>query len=148
MSKGEGGKARKQGRRLLPRLRVFMLDSQALSLAVNGDREMHALLTLAAAGHADVVTSPMTVIEAHDGRIPEPRWNWVLSRVAVANVGEREAKAARRLLSDAGPHGHKYAIDAVLAAIACQQRGDVTVFTSDVDDMEKLLPPTVLVQKV
>lgn len=109
---------------------------------------MHALLSLAAAGHADVVTSPMTVIEAHDGRIPEPRWNWVLSQVAVANVGEQEAKAARGLLSDAGLHGHKYAIDAVLAVIACQQRGDVTVFTSDVDDMEKLLPPSVLVKKV
>lgn len=36
----------------------------------------------------------------------------------------------------------------VRVIVACQQPGDVTVFTSDVDDMEKLLPPTVLVKKV
>ncbi|WP_460066651.1 hypothetical protein [Streptomyces sp. YKOK-I1] len=45
-------------------------------------------------------------------------------------------------------HGHKYAIDAVLAVIARQQKGQVTVFTSDVDDLEKLLPDTIVTKKV
>ncbi|MGW0933674.1 hypothetical protein [Streptomyces sp. NPDC002666] len=46
------------------------------------------------------------------------------------------------MLKTAGLHGHKYAIDAVLAAVAVRtaERGfEVTVFTSDVDDMGKFL---------
>ncbi|MBI0381411.1 PIN domain-containing protein [Streptomyces albiflaviniger] len=130
------------------RLRVFVLDSEALSQAVRGERRMIALLDLAAKGEVEVITSPMTVIEAHDGRITERRWDWVLSRLQVADLGRDQARAARRLLADAGLHGHKYAIDAVLAVVAKEQRGQVTVFTSDVDDLERLLPPTVVVRKV
>lgn len=129
-------------------LRVFVLDSEALSLAVRGDRTAIARLDLAARGEADVVTSPLTLVEAYDGRTTERRWDWVLSRVHVADIGKEEARQARRLLADAGLHGHKYAIDALLAVVARQQRGQVTVFTSDVDDMEKLLPDRIVVRKV
>ncbi|UIX31756.1 hypothetical protein [Streptomyces sp. GQFP] len=76
----------------------------------------------------------MTLVEAYDGRTTEQRWDWVLSRVGVATVGKEEA---RRLLAEA-----------VLAVIARQQKGQVTVFTSDVDDLERLLPETVTVKKV
>ncbi|MGV9313953.1 hypothetical protein ACWDR0_17450 [Streptomyces sp. NPDC003691] len=131
-----------------PPLRVFVLDCEALSLAVRGDRMMIARLKLAAAGEAEVVTSPMTLVEAYDGRTTEQRWDWVLSRVGVADIGRDEARQARRLLADTGLHGHKYAIDAVLAVIARQQKGQVTVFTSDVDDLERLVPDRVVVQKV
>ncbi|MET9515094.1 PIN domain-containing protein [Streptomyces sp. NPDC002994] len=129
-------------------LRTFVLDSEALTAAVRGDRHMGMVMNLASRGEAEAVTSPMTIIEAQDGRTRESRWDWVLSRVGVQPVGKDEARQARRLLADAGLHGHKYAIDAVLAVVALQQQGQVTVFTSDVDDMEKLLPPTVLVRKV
>ncbi|WP_432059454.1 PIN domain-containing protein [Streptomyces sp. S1] len=130
------------------RLRVFVLDSEALSLAVRGDRAMIARLDLAARGEADVVTSPLTLVEAYDGRTTEQRWDWVLSRVQVADIGRDEARLARRLLADTGLHGHKYAIDAVLAVVARAQTGDVTVFTSDVDDLEKLVPDRIVVVKV
>ncbi|MCA2228153.1 PIN domain-containing protein [Nonomuraea aurantiaca] len=129
-------------------LRIFVLDCQALSLAVRGDRRMLAWLDLAARGQAEVVTSPMTVVEAYDSRITEQRWDWVLSRLNVADIGKEEARQARRLLTDAKLHGHKYAIDAVLAVIARQQKGQVTVFTSDVDDLEKLVPDSIVVKKV
>ncbi|WP_308168959.1 hypothetical protein [Nonomuraea sp. NEAU-A123] len=129
-------------------LRVFVLDCEALSLAVRGDRKMIAWLDLAAQGQAEVVTSPMTVVEAYDGRITEQRWDWVLSRLNVADIGKHEARLARRLLTDAKLHGHKHAIDAVLAVIARQQKGQVTVFTSDVDDLEKLVPDSIIVKKV
>ncbi|NUW30010.1 PIN domain-containing protein [Nonomuraea sp. SMC257] len=128
--------------------RIFILDCGALSLAVRGDRKMIALLDLAARGQADVVTSPMTVVEACDGRITEQRWDWVLSRLNVADLGKDQARRARRLLTEAGLHGHKYAIDAVLAVVARQQKGQVTVFTSDVDDLEKLVPDSIVVKKV
>ncbi|MBD0738255.1 PIN domain-containing protein [Streptomyces sp. CBMA29] len=129
-------------------LRVFVLDCEALSLAVRGDRKMLAWLDLAARGEADVVTSPMTLVEAYDGRTTEQRWDWVLSRLKVADVGKEEARQARRLLAGAKLHGHKYAIDAVLAVIARQQKGQVTVFTSDVDDLEKLVPDTIVIKQV
>ncbi|MFD8598419.1 PIN domain-containing protein [Kitasatospora sp. NPDC059646] len=130
------------------RLRIFVLDSEALSLAVRGDRMMIARLDLAARGEAEVVTSPMTLVEAYDARTTEQRWDWVLSRVNVAELGKDEARQARRLLADAGLHGHKYAIDAVLAVVALRQRGQVTVFTSDPEDLERLLPNHIVVMKV
>ncbi|MFD8911782.1 hypothetical protein [Streptomyces sp. NPDC059575] len=129
-------------------LRVFVLDCEALSQAVRGDRKMIAWLDLAARGEAEVITSPMTLVEAYDGRTTDQRWDWVLSRLKVAAIGKDEARQARRLLAQAEPHGHKYAIDAVLAVIARQQKGQVTVFTSDVDDLEKLVPDTVVVKRV
>ncbi|MEV0781673.1 PIN domain-containing protein [Streptomyces sp. NPDC050423] len=129
-------------------LRVFVLDCEALSLAVRGDRKMIAWLDLAARGEAEVVTSPMTLVEAYDGRTTEKRWDWVLSRLEVADIGKDEARRARRLLADAELHGHKYAIDAVLAVIARRQKGQVTVFTSDVDDLERLVPESIVVKKV
>jgi predicted nucleic acid-binding protein len=109
---------------------------------------MIAWLDLAARGEAEVVTSPMTLVEAYDGRTTEQRWDWVLSRLKVADIGKDEARLARRLLANAKLHGHKYAIDAVLAVVAQQQKGQVTLFTSDVDDLEKLAPGTIVVKRV
>jgi len=129
-------------------LRTFVLDCEALSLAVRGDRMMIALLDLAARGEAEVVTSPMTLVEAYDGRTTEQRWDWVLARLNVIDLGRNEARQARRLLADAGLHGHKYAINAMLAIVALRCQGQVTVFTSDVDDLEKLLPNRIVVKKV
>ncbi|AEN11321.1 MULTISPECIES: PIN domain-containing protein [unclassified Streptomyces] len=141
MTKRSGESARRP-------LRVFVLDCEALSLAVRGDRKMIAWLDLAARGEAEVVTSPMTLVEAYDGRITEQRRDWVLSRLQVAEIGKDEARQARRLLADAGLHGHKYAIDAVLAVIARRQKGQVTVFTSDVEDLERLVPESIVVRRV
>ncbi|WP_254897832.1 hypothetical protein [Kitasatospora sp. NA04385] len=70
------------------RLRAFVLDSAALSLAVRGDRMMIARLDLAARGEAEVVTSAMTLAGAYDARTTEQRWDWVLSRVKVAELGK------------------------------------------------------------
>lgn len=130
------------------RLRTFVLDCEALSLAVRGDGKMLDVLSWAVRDDTEVVTSPLTLVEAYDGRSTEQRWDWVLSRIRVADVGKDEARQARRLLADAKLHGHKYAIDAVLAVIARQQRGQVTLFTSDVGDLEMLVPSSVLVRKV
>ncbi|MER6916527.1 hypothetical protein ABT354_33150 [Streptomyces sp. NPDC000594] len=123
---GDGGRGRPA--------RVFVLDSEALSLAVGGDRMMIARLRLAADGEAEVVTSPTALVAAHDGRTTEQRWEWVLSRIGVADIGRDQVRDARRLLADAGLHGRAYAIDAVLAAVAHQQKGQVTVFTTTEGD--------------
>jgi predicted nucleic acid-binding protein len=66
------------------------------------------------------------------------RLNWLLSRLKVEPVTEQTAKAAAKLLKDAGLHGHKYAIDATVAEAALRQPGPVAILTSDTDDMRKL----------
>ncbi|MEV5412995.1 hypothetical protein AB0K60_29690 [Thermopolyspora sp. NPDC052614] len=83
-----------------PPLRIFVLDCEVLSLAVRGDRKMVARLDLATRGEAEVVTSSTTVVEAYNGRITEQRWDWVLSKLSVADIGKDEARQARRLLAD------------------------------------------------
>ncbi|WP_336084497.1 DNA-binding protein [Nocardia sp. SSK8] len=138
--------SRKRPQTAVPR--VHVLDSEALSKAVRGDRAMIARIAVAAELDAVVMTSPMTVVEAHDGRTSEHRWDWVLSRLVVADLGKEQARAARRLLASAGLHGHKYAIDAVLAVVANAQPGEVTVYTSDVDDLARLVDVRVVVQGV
>src|SRR5258707_5195457 len=99
-------------------------------------------------GEGRGVRPPRTRGGATDGRPTEKRGDWVLSRLNVADLGKDEARQARRLLADTKLHGHKYAIDAMLAVVARQQKGQVTIFTSDVDDLEKLVPDRIVVKKV
>lgn len=91
-----------------------------------------------------ILTSALTTLEAWNPRHAprEPMWNWALSRIRVVHTDDQVISSARELLQFAGLHGHKYAIDAVLAAVACheaEQGAEVTIFTSDADDMERLL---------
>lgn len=70
----------------------------------------------------------------------------MLSRVGVAVLGEDESRQTRRLLADRKLHGHQYAVDAILAVVAMRQRGQVTVLTSDVEDLENLVPEWIVVK--
>ncbi|CAM5635278.1 hypothetical protein [Streptomyces narbonensis] len=126
----------------------YVLDSEGLSRTVLGDPVMKARLKDARGVGVRVVTSSMTMIEAYHSKVPHPAWRWLLSRIIVEPVTEEIADSAISVLKNAGLHGHKYAIDAALAVIAGRQRGLVTVFTSDEDDMTKLCPLHVRVQRV
>lgn len=121
-----------------------MFDSEALSKAVRGDREMAALVKAAPQLDIPVVTSALTTLEAWDPRETSRQalWNWTLSRIRVVHTDDRVIAMARDMLKAAGLHGHKYAIDAVLAAVAdreAAQGAQTTVFTSDPDDLGQLL---------
>ncbi|MDX3313661.1 PIN domain-containing protein [Streptomyces sp. NPDC054884] len=94
------------------------------------------------------MTTSMTLIEAYDPKRRLPAWQWALSLIRVEPVTEEIAQEATGLLEEAGLHGHKYAIDAALAAVALRQPGLVTVFTSDEDDMRKLCADRVVVVKL
>lgn len=121
----------------------FVLDSEALSRIALRDRTFTGILTKAHQSGIRVVTGSMTLIEAYHGKIRMPAWNWAMARVVVEPVTKDIADEAIRLLREAGLHGHKYAIDAALAAIANRQPGRTALFTSDVDDLRKLCRPRV-----
>lgn len=53
-------------------------------------------------------------------------------------VTEEPAKAAARLLKDAGLHGHKCAVAATVAEMALRRPGPVVMTTSDLDGMARL----------
>ncbi len=127
---------------------VYLLDSEGLSQWLRGDRRMGARLKDADRSDIPVVTTSMTLIEAYHGKLRRPAWRWALSRLRVEPVTEQIANDAIDLLQDAGLHGHKYAIDAALAAVALRQPGRVTIFTSDEDDMRKFCGDRVVVVKL
>jgi hypothetical protein len=137
-----------------PRQRVFVFDSEALSKAVQGDREMAALIKTAPRLDIPVITSALTTLEAWNPREASRQalWSWTLSGIRIVHTDDQVISMARDMLKAAGLHGHKYAIDAVLAAVAgreAAQGAETTVFTSDTDDMNQLLAGrSVRVEKV
>jgi hypothetical protein len=63
---------------------------------------------------------------------------WTLSRLVIEPVTERIARHAAALLADAGLHGHKHAIDAMLSATALAAPGPVSILTSDPENLTVL----------
>lgn len=117
---------------------TLVLDSEGLAKAVLRDRTITRWLTLALADDMRVITSTATLVEVVHPQINVPALKWALSQVVVEPVTEEIALAATALLREAGLHGHKYAIDAMLAATALAAPGPVTVLTSDPEDLTAL----------
>ncbi|MFI2036141.1 hypothetical protein ACH470_16010 [Streptomyces bottropensis] len=127
---------------------AYLLDSEGLSQWVRGERRMGMRIKDALKVGTRVMTTSMTLIEAYDSTRYLPSWKWALSQIRVEAVTEEIAEEATGLLQETGMHGHKYAIDAALAAVALRQPGPVTVFTSDEDDLRKLCADRVVVVKL
>ncbi|MFF1409844.1 PIN domain-containing protein [Streptomyces sp. NPDC058289] len=127
---------------------VYLLDSEGLSQAVLGNRTMGARLKDADRSGIRVMTSSMTLVEAYHKQVRKAAWTRTLSKIAVEPVTREIAGEAIELLETAGLHGHKYAIDAALAAVALRQPGSVTIFTSDEDDMGLLCGDRVAVRGI
>jgi predicted nucleic acid-binding protein len=127
---------------------TLVLDSEGLAKAVLRDRTVTAWLALARADDLRVITSAATLVEVTHPRINRPALEWTLSRLVVEPVTESVARHASALLADAGLHGHKYAIDAMLGATALASPGPVTVLTSDPEDLTALCGSRVTAIKV
>ncbi|MFF8918257.1 DNA-binding protein [Streptomyces sp. NPDC015032] len=95
-----------------------------------------------------MATTAMTTLEADYECVHPARIRWVLSRIDVHDVTKSVADQAAALLRGHHLHGHRYAIDAVLAAIARAAPAPVTILTSDPDDITLLRGPAVVVTKV
>ncbi|MFE2374005.1 type II toxin-antitoxin system VapC family toxin [Streptomyces sp. NPDC059398] len=119
--------------------RSLVLDSEALSLLLRNDRGMAARIEASRQAGVPVLVSALTIVEAAHEKIDLARLEWVLSRLLVEPVSQKDSLSAGALLRDAGGlHGHKYAIDALVAALALRVPAPVIVLTSDRDDWSKL----------
>ncbi|MCX5258613.1 DNA-binding protein [Streptomyces canus] len=95
-----------------------------------------------------VITSAATLVEVVHPRINRPALEWTLSRLVVEPVTEAIARHAAALLADAGLHGHKYAIDAMLSATALAAHAPGTVLTTDPEELSILCGGLATVIKV
>ena len=130
-------------RRKLSHEGTLVLDCEGLSKLVGDNEPVVALVAEARGRGMEVVISALTIIEAVHRRTDKPGLARVLSGARIVPVGDDEAKAASALLTSAGLHGHKCAIDAAVAEMARRQRRPVVMLTSDIDDMSKLCGDTV-----
>ncbi|MFR9797920.1 DNA-binding protein [Streptomyces sp. MS06] len=132
-----------------PAARSLVLDSQALSLLLRSDRQMITRIEATRRVGVPVLVSTLTVVESVCGKTDGARLRWTLSRLQVQDVTQADSLTAVRLLSDAGGlHGHKYAIDALVAAMALRSPTPVLVLTSDRDDWAKLCGDHVQIKDV
>lgn len=116
----------------------LVLDSQGFSLWIGRDRNVMRLLEQAERDGADIAMSAAVIIEVSYGGVDMARLTWLLSRIRVEAVTTDSARRSAELLKKAGLHGHKYAIDAMVAEVALRVPGPAVVLTSDADDMVKL----------
>ncbi|MFF3403103.1 PIN domain-containing protein [Streptomyces sp. NPDC002659] len=114
-----------------------ILDCEALSKLLLQDPMAIARLEVARRKGTLVKICAMTIPEADQARVDRGWKRYLLSRLTVEPVTEAIALRAAELLREHGAHGHKYAIDAVVAATALDSVRPVAVFTSDVDDLER-----------
>ncbi|MGX2994848.1 PIN domain-containing protein [Streptomyces sp. JNUCC 64] len=129
--------------------RSLVLDSEALSLLLRDDRGMAARIEASRQAGVPVLVSALTIVEAVQGRTDLARLKWVLSRLRVEPVSQEDSLTAVTLLRDAGGlHGHKYAIDALVAALALRAPAPAIVLTSDRDDWAKLCGSRVIIRGV
>ncbi|WP_306358146.1 MULTISPECIES: type II toxin-antitoxin system VapC family toxin [unclassified Nocardia] len=117
---------------------TLVLDCEGLSKWCVADPRVTAYVREAQDNDFRVIVSALTPIEAYDKRAKNDRWRWHLSRLRIEPVTDEIAFHAIDLLREAGLHGHKYAIDAVVAATALRAVKPVVLLTSDVDDLTKL----------
>ena len=127
---------------------VLLLDSEGLSKAVDADPQVTAFIRAAQSKDALVAVSDLTLIEAWHAKVNMARFRWYVSRLAVLPVTEEITWRAIELLRASGLHGHKYAIDAVVAATALGHSGPRIILTSDHDDMSRLCGKKVHVEVV
>ncbi|WP_245746336.1 DNA-binding protein [Nocardia altamirensis] len=132
------GKLNKPGRPTAGHAGTLVLDCDGLSRLIDDSVSVVAIVAEARSRGMEVVISALTIIEATHRKTDRARLAWLLSALRIEQVDETSAKAASALLLEAGLHGHKYAIDAVVAEMALRQHIPVLMLTSDLDDMRKL----------
>ncbi|MEH0424275.1 type II toxin-antitoxin system VapC family toxin [Streptomyces sp. B21-083] len=117
---------------------TLVLDCEGLSKVVRRASDLTEWLAAAEAEDIRLVVSSVTLVEARDPRTSQARFDHAVSRVNIVPPTEAIARHASRLLAAAGLHGHKYALDAIVAATALASPAPVTVLASDPEDLRML----------
>jgi predicted nucleic acid-binding protein len=125
----------------------LVLDSEGLSKTVLRDRAVMARLAQASIDGLRVVISAATLVEARNPRMAQARFDWAVSRLVVQPVTEDIARAASRLLAASGLHGHRHAIDAIVAATALAAASPRILLTSGPEDLAILCGTSVRIVK-
>ncbi len=118
---------------------TLILDCEGLSKLAAGDDRARAYLESARERGARVVVSAITLVEALRGGSRDVAVHRVLSRITVAPVTAELGRRAGELLGATGLSGHRYAIDAVVAATALLTERPAVLLTSDPDDLNRLV---------
>ena len=116
---------------------TVVLDAQALSLWMDNDRTLLARIKVLRDGRTPLIVCANTVIEVAS----HPRYkqlDWILSCTRLEPVTKSVAQTAASLLRTARLSGHRFAIDASVAAIALTQPPSSAIMTSDPQDMTAL----------
>ncbi len=116
----------------------LVLDSQGLSLYAGQDRAVLNMVRSALERGASRVISAATLIEAQHGGLKRARRDFILSQLDVKPLSVAWARESAQLLQETGLHGHRHAIDAMVAVTAFHQPPPVVMLTSDPDDMARL----------
>jgi predicted nucleic acid-binding protein len=114
---------------------TLVLDCEGLSKLVRRTPELTEWLAAAEAEDIRVIASSVTLVEARDPKTNQARFDHAVSRVNIVPPSEAIARHASKLLASAGLHGHKYALDAIVAATAINSPAPVTILTSDPEDL-------------
>ncbi|MFJ8201152.1 type II toxin-antitoxin system VapC family toxin [Streptomyces sp. NPDC096152] len=117
---------------------TLILDCEGLSSLARRTPELIEWLAAAEAEDIRVVISSVTLVEARDPRTHQARFDYAVSRVNIVPPTEGIARHASRLLAAAGLHGHRYALDALVAATALAAPAPVTLLTSDPEGLRTL----------
>ncbi|MFQ6226811.1 DNA-binding protein [Nocardia sp. NPDC002869] len=127
---------------------TLLLDSEGLSKLYRRDRNLVVHVEAARQEGIRVGATAMTRLEAEDRRLNKAGIAWVLSRLDLHEISRTISDSAADLLRTHQLHGHKYAIDAALAAVARSAVPPVTILTSDPEDLTLLCGPGIEIIKV
>ncbi|MFC5953809.1 type II toxin-antitoxin system VapC family toxin [Streptomyces pratens] len=127
---------------------TLVLDCEGLSKLVRRTPELTEWLSAAEAEDIRVVASSVTLVEARDPKTHQARFDYAVSRINVIPPDETIARRASKLLAAACLHGHKYALDAIVAATAMASPSPVTILTSDPEDLLMLCGTGIRVIKI
>ncbi|TDC27597.1 DNA-binding protein [Streptomyces sp. 8K308] len=127
---------------------TLVLDCEGLAKAAARDRQLMKWLAWAHAKNMRVITTSATLVEVIHPRVNRAALEWTLSRLTVEPIAEVHARQAAALLMGASLHGHRHAIDAMVAAVALSAPAPITILTSDPDDLTVLCGDEATVIKV
>lgn len=117
---------------------TLVLDAEGLVKLAAGHKTALSLARDAFDRSGSVVTAASSLAEVLRGGSRDAGLHRVLNKITVVPIDRDHGRAAGELLGRSGLSGHKYALDALLAAVALDQPRPVVLLTSDPDDLARL----------